>query len=270
MRAYRIAYDGHPYRGFQRQPDVSTVEDAIFDALRELGVLEAGAEKPPGYSAAGRTDAGVSARCQTIALEAPEWLTPAALNGGLPATTRAWAMADVAADFHATHDAIEREYTYYLPAAGLDSDRVEAALSVLAGRQDFHNLTSDDGRTVRDLSTDLHADSDHLVITLRAGGFPRQLVRRAVSLAAAVGRGERSLDDVETLLGPDSVDGPDGVGPAPPEPLLLSYVTYEGITFVGDGEAIESARTVFSERHRSLAARVRVAATLGRLGDERV
>ena len=57
MRAYRVAYDGRPYHGFQRQPDVPTVEDAVFDALRELDVLAPDAAKPEGYAAAGRSRA---------------------------------------------------------------------------------------------------------------------------------------------------------------------------------------------------------------------
>jgi len=39
LRAFRVAYDGTGYHGFQRQPDVPTVEDTIFDALRALEVL---------------------------------------------------------------------------------------------------------------------------------------------------------------------------------------------------------------------------------------
>ncbi|MFC6730557.1 tRNA pseudouridine(38-40) synthase TruA, partial [Natronoarchaeum mannanilyticum] len=73
MRAYRIAYDGQPYRGFQRQPDVPTVEGEILDALDALSVLD-DREVPEGYAAAGRTDAGVSALAQTVAFEAPDWL----------------------------------------------------------------------------------------------------------------------------------------------------------------------------------------------------
>src|SRR6056297_3366826 len=115
-RAFRIAYDGTDYYGYQRQPDVPTVEDAIFDALRALEVLAPDADKPDGYAAAGRTDAGVSALAQTIALEAPDWLAPRALNGRLPADIRAWAAADAPDGFHATHHATRRAYTYHLYA----------------------------------------------------------------------------------------------------------------------------------------------------------
>ncbi|ERH00453.1 MAG: hypothetical protein J07HN6_02073 [Halonotius sp. J07HN6] len=39
MRAFRLAYDGRPFYGFQRQPSVPTVEGALFDALRALSVI---------------------------------------------------------------------------------------------------------------------------------------------------------------------------------------------------------------------------------------
>jgi hypothetical protein len=57
VRAFRLAYDGSGYRGFQRQPHGETVEDELFAALRELGVAFEGGS-PVGYAAAGRTDAG--------------------------------------------------------------------------------------------------------------------------------------------------------------------------------------------------------------------
>jgi acetyltransferase len=60
-RAFRVAYDGRPFHGFQRQPDVPTVEDTLFDALRAADLLAADANRPSGYAAAGRTDAGASA-----------------------------------------------------------------------------------------------------------------------------------------------------------------------------------------------------------------
>ncbi|PSQ01729.1 tRNA pseudouridine(38-40) synthase TruA, partial [Halobacteriales archaeon QS_5_70_17] len=85
MRAYRVAYDGTTFRGFQRQPDVPTVEGALFGALAALGVYDPDEHRPEGYAAAGRTDAGVSATAQTVALAAPDWLTPRALNAELPA-----------------------------------------------------------------------------------------------------------------------------------------------------------------------------------------
>ncbi|MFC7114236.1 tRNA pseudouridine(38-40) synthase TruA [Natronoarchaeum sp. GCM10025703] len=267
MRAYRIAYDGRPYYGFQRQPDVPTVEDDLFDALRTLDAFSG--EKPPGYAAAGRTDAGVSALAQTIAFEAPGWLSPRAFNSELPAEVRAWASASTPEGFHATHHATERRYTYHLHAPESDVEMARDALDALSGRHDFHNLTPDADGTVRDLDTELTVDGPFVVLTLTASGFCRQLVRRVVSLVASVAAGERPLSDVERVLDEEPLDGPDGVAPAPAQALVLTDVSYAGSEAVPDGlsldvdaDAVESARTVFEATRIEQATGARVAGHL--------
>jgi tRNA pseudouridine38-40 synthase len=259
LRAFRLAYDGRPFYGFQRQPDVPTVEDTLFDAIRALGL---GAGKPPGYAAAGRTDARVSALAQTVAFRCPPWCSPAALNSQLPGEVRAWARADVAPAFHATHDAVRREYTYDLYAPRSDDDRISAALAALAGEHDFHNFTPDSHNTVRTLSTAVVRDGDFLVLRFEAGGFVRQQVRRLVSLVERVGDGA-PLAAVDRALAPGTLEGEDGIPPAAPEPLVLTGVDYPGVSFAVDEEAAASARTVFDQRavdarvHARVAGRIR-------------
>ena len=264
MRAYRLAYDGTSYRGFQRQPHGETVEDAVLGALRGLGVLGEGTDTPPGYAAAGRTDAGVSALAQTVAFEAPDWLTPRALNGELPPDVRAWASADVPREFHATHDARSRTYSYHLHAPDADERLARAACDRLSGEHDFHNLTGDDEGTVRHLRASATRDGPLLVCHFRAGGFPRGFVRRAVTLVEAVATGGHPLEFVDRVLGPDPLEGPDGVGAAAPEPLVLLSVSYPGLRFVVDERAAQSARDAFGERRASASARARA---MGLLAD---
>jgi tRNA pseudouridine38-40 synthase len=265
MRAYRIAYDGQPFHGFQRQPDVDTVEDRLIAALTALGVTDG--EVPPGYAAAGRTDAGVSARAQTVAFEAPEWLTPRAFNSELPETVRAWAHADAPEDFHATHHATEREYTYFLYAGEKREDLARQALDRLAGDHDFHNLTPDDTGTERDLATNLDREGPFFVVRFRAGGFPRQFVRRAVELVAEIAGGNRDLAVLDRVLSPEKLSGPDGIAPAPPAPLVMTGVSYTNIEFITETEAAEDTQRRFEESHRQRAAAARVAATLSRVGN---
>ena len=254
-RAFRVAYDGRPYRGFQRQPDVTTVEGELFGALRRLDVFSG--ERPPGYAAAGRTDAGVSARAQTVAFDAPEWLTPHALNGDLPDPIQAWAHADAPADFHATHDANWREYRYLWFAPEVDEDRAARALSRLAGEHDFHNLSPDDEHTARDLDASIEREGEFLVVTVRAGGFCRELVRRVVSLVQEVTE-SGEFDRIETLLGDEPVDGPEGVPPADPHPLVLHDVDYD-LEFAVDEDAAARARTTFRALHDDRLSLARVA-----------
>ncbi len=263
MRAFRIAYDGRPYHGFQRQPDVVTVEDAILDALRGLNML-AEADTPPGYAAAGRTDAGVSALAQTVAFECPDWLSPAALTSELPDAICAWASADAPEEFHATHHASARTYVYYLHAPDADCSAVRAALDRLSGEHDFHNLTPDETGTHRDLSATLSGEGPILELSFRAGGFPRQLVRRLVSLVAELARGEAGMDRINRVLGADSLSGPEGVGPAPPYPLVLQAVEYPGLSFESDADAAPSAHQSFKSRQYEHAIRARVA---GKIAD---
>jgi tRNA pseudouridine38-40 synthase len=261
-RAYRLAYDGADYHGFQRQPDVPTVSNAILSALRDLDVLAAEADVPHGYAAAGRTDAGVSAAAQTVAFDAPDWLTPAALNAGLPADVRAWAAADVAPDFHATHDATAREYVYHLHAPDADPSLARQAAEALSGRHDFQDLTPDADGTERDLTADIETSPPFLVLSARAGGFPRHLVRRLVTVVQRVATGEAGPGLVDEVLGPEPLDGPAGIPPAPPEPLVLADVTYPATSFDIDAEATASAREIFEARRRSAATATRVYAAL--------
>jgi tRNA pseudouridine38-40 synthase len=290
VRAFRIAYDGRPFHGYQRQPSVPTVEGTLFEALGALDVSDPAGDDtrdpPPGYAAAGRTDAGVSALAQTVGFEAPDWCSPAALNSELPASVRAWAAADVPADFHATHDAVSRTYVYYLyapatatdsecgsetatgtdsepvgragPGGSVDDERARRAAAALAGRNDYHNLTPDDEGTVRDLAIDLERDGPFLVVTVEAGGFARELVRRLVSVIRAVGAGESDLAHVDRLLDPTPVDGPDGVPPAPAPPLVLVDVSYPEVAFSADAAAVASARAAFGDRRREARVAARV------------
>lgn len=250
MRAFRLAYDGRPFHGFQRQPRVPTVEGALLEALAELDVTDDPTAVPENYAAAGRTDAGVSARAQTVAFEAPDWLGSAALSGALPATVRAWADTEVPDDFHATHDATRRAYVYHLhaPTDRTDDAAVRGVADRLSGRHDFHNLTPDETGTERDLSLAVERDGEFLVVSAAADGFARQLVRRIASVLAAAGRGECDAAWLARLLASAPVDGPDGVGPAPPEPLVLADVRYEGVAFVVDDEAAASAREALGAR----------------------
>ena len=268
MRAYRVAYDGRPYHGFQRQPDVDTVEGRLRSALVRLGVCERGDGLPEGYAAAGRTDAGVSARAQTVAFDAPAWLSPTAFNGELPEDIRVWASADVPAEFHATHDATERAYTYYLYAppdgdhpghSPVDDGRWADAVDALAGTHDFHNLTSDDTGTERTVDIDWARDGQFLVARFTAGGFCRQLVRRLVSLAGAVADGSAPLSKVDRVLSPAPVSGPDGVPPAPPEPLVLADVSYPDVTFSRDEDAAADAGRAFENCRANARTTARVA-----------
>jgi tRNA pseudouridine38-40 synthase len=72
-----------------------------------------------------------------------------------------------------------------------------------------------------------------------------------------VATGERTLASVDRVLGPDPLDGPDGVAAAPPGPLVLLSVAYPDLRFVVDERASASAREVFGARRTAASARAR-------------
>ena len=221
-RAFRIAYDGRAFHGFQRQPDVSTVEGELFAAFAALGI-----DEPIAYAAAGRTDAGVSALAQTIACSCPDWLTPAALTAALPPSIQAWAMADVPAQFHARYDAQYRTYRYFLHRPDIDAAAATTVATAVTGTHDFVNLCAESVDTTRAITTtDVTIDGSWCIITITAPGFLRQQVRRIAALVDLVGTGQRSVDELECIIDGNGLPGGAAIPSAPPEPLVLLDVSY--------------------------------------------
>jgi tRNA pseudouridine38-40 synthase len=105
-----LAYDGTPYRGWQIQPNLPTVQGLLSDAIhRTTGerVLPQGS---------GRTDAGVHALAQvasfSLAAPIPAANLHRALNRCLPPSVRVLAVEAVPPDFHARHSALGKTYEY--------------------------------------------------------------------------------------------------------------------------------------------------------------
>ena len=105
-----LAYDGTPYRGWQIQPNLPTVQGLLSDAIhRTTGerVLPQGS---------GRTDAGVHALAQvasfSLAAPIPAANLLRALNRCLPPSIRVLAVEAVPPAFHARHSALRKTYEY--------------------------------------------------------------------------------------------------------------------------------------------------------------
>jgi tRNA pseudouridine38-40 synthase len=117
-----LAYDGTPYRGWQVQPGLPTVQGLLAAAIeRTVGerVLPQGS---------GRTDAGVHALAQVasfaLAAAIPAANLHRALNRCLPPSIRILSVEEVAPQFHARHSAIGKTYEYRIfPLRGEGSAR---------------------------------------------------------------------------------------------------------------------------------------------------
>jgi tRNA pseudouridine38-40 synthase len=213
--ALRVAYDGGCFRGFQRQPGLPTVEGALLEALRTLGISTR-------LEVAARTDAGVHALAQVVSFPARADLEPAALRSAVNAATpdglvclEAWR---VDASFHARASATSRTYVYLVgmpPPAGLerfawtlpdergfpgvhpetlDAAAVAEALSAAVGEHDFSGFArpGEQRGTVRTLvrAEVLAATWAPLwAVVLEGRGFLRAQVRNLVGTAVAAGLG---------------------------------------------------------------------------------
>src|SRR5512138_3704113 len=224
--AVEIAYAGTRFRGFQRQPGLPTVQDALEAALASVGV------RAP-LAAAARTDAGVHALAQVVSFAARAALDPEALrrglNAALPEGILARAVHRVAPSFHARNSAVARTYVYLvgapppdgllpyawtLPderafpgveASRLDAAAVREALAHAVGTHDFAGFArpGEQRGTVRTLVraevvsatwAPLHA------VVLEGRGFLRAMVRNLVGTAVAAGLGVAPPAVVRDLL----------------------------------------------------------------------
>jgi tRNA pseudouridine38-40 synthase len=135
--ALLLAYEGRAFRGWQKQPGMETVQEAVEEALRAL------LGRRTAVHGASRTDAGVHALGQVASFRSGRGDEPGGLQ--LPGTVRLlrWARADPS--FHARASSIGKKYRYdlrhFVPGSA-DWQRARAALRGLDGVQHLSGLCS--------------------------------------------------------------------------------------------------------------------------------
>ena len=238
-----VAYDGTGYHGFQRQsPEHEpTIQGEIERALVKL-------EQPNvSVMGSGRTDAGVHAVGQVIALDA-EWRhgTPAlqrALNAALPGDISVQSLTEAAPDFHPRYGAVSREYVYTICNAPvrhplwrlyalhvvepLDVQAMEASAATLIGEHDFaaFGLPTVGQVTVRRMMrAECRAEPPFVRVELEANGFLYRMVRSIVGTLKLAGAGELSPAEFGEIVA--SVDRSRAGTTAPANGLCLIEVMY--------------------------------------------
>jgi tRNA pseudouridine38-40 synthase len=237
-----VQYDGTDYAGFQVQPDVPTVQEELERALAKVLQHEVH------LVAAGRTDAGVHATGQVIAIETdnpiPAWQLVRAANDVLPPAVGVVEAEEVAPDFHPRYDAVAKLYCYrilnrpigspficryawHVPG-GLDDEAMNAGAACLLGTHDFSAFQAAGSSThsqVRRLERlDCERVGEILEIRAMADGFLYMMVRNIVGTLVEVGQARRMPAAMEKILmsRDRSLAGPT----APPQGLCLVRVDY--------------------------------------------
>ena len=244
-----LRYNGAAYCGWQRQPDMPTVQQTLE---RSLTVL---LRQPVEVTGAGRTDTGVNAAyyvahfdCAAPVAE-PE-RTVYKLNFLLPDDISVARMTPVADGAHARFDAREREYRYYIETrknpftrhatwqyyVPLDVARMNEAAEALLGEQDFTSfakLNSNNKTNIcRVVAARWSEGHGRLCFTIRADRFLRNMVRAVVGTLLNVGRGKLTAEDFRSVIAGRnrSLAG----SSAPPQGLFLSRVTYPETIYIAD------------------------------------
>ena len=192
--ALLLAYDGAAFRGWQKQPGMSTVQGALEDALRAmLGRRYA-------VHGASRTDAGVHALGQVASLQSGRGPDFDRLQ--LPPGLRLRRFGIAPRSFHARSSAIGKRYRYRFDAfvrGAPDWDRARAAMQGLDGLPQLSGLGSPatDRRPAPPL-TDWTL-SDDGVLEVRATAFRKHQVRNLAGHLAAVALGLAAPESLRDL-----------------------------------------------------------------------
>ncbi len=244
MQRYRIdvAYHGGRFHGWQRQPNVRTVQGEL--ELWLARILESG--QPVSVTGAGRTDAGVHAEGMVAHFDID---TPIdtdnlvhRLNSALDDDVVAKSIAPVAPDFHARYSAVSKTYCYRLRTVpspfgrdriwqlhhDLDMNRLTDAAGQIIGRHDFAGFCRAESRKPNTVCIILESGwvirNDCLEYWIKGDRFLHEMVRLIVGTMVDIGRGLLNADHIADIL--KSGDVRLCGQAAPPHGLTLATVEY--------------------------------------------
>lgn len=215
-----IEYDGTNYSGWQIQPNASSIQQEIENA-----VLRITGQKCH-LNGSGRTDAGVHARGQ-VANFKTESRVPAerfayAINSMLPRDIVIKDSCEVDLDFHARFSAVGKKYSYQIlnsqfPSAlmrnyayhinygeKLDLGKMKAAASLFLGEHDFFGFMAtgskvkDTIRTIYEIS--IKNENDSIQILYHGNGFLYNMVRIITGTLLNAAIGKISVSDIPEII----------------------------------------------------------------------
>ncbi|WP_369790116.1 tRNA pseudouridine(38-40) synthase TruA [Rouxiella sp. WC2420] len=216
--ALGIEYDGSQYYGWQRQQNVSSVQECLEKALSRV------ADTPITVQCAGRTDAGVSATGQVVHFDTPVVRKDAAwtmgVNTHLPKDIAVRWVSHVADDFHARFTATARRYRYviynhrYRPGIlshgithvhmPLDVEKMQRAGQCLLGENDFTSFRAVQCQSRTPWRFMIHLNvsrfGHYVVVDIKANAFVHHMVRNIVGSLVEVGAGNQPESWMAELL----------------------------------------------------------------------
>ncbi|XP_050204803.1 uncharacterized protein LOC126654837 isoform X2 [Mercurialis annua] len=276
--ALKLMYFGQRFYGFSSEGQMDpTVESEIFKALERTRLL-VGDKKEIQYSRCGRTDKGVSAVGQVIALflrskvkgvgainkvlgetayeehndEEIDYVR--VLNRVLPNDIRIIGWCPVPHDFSARFSCLSREYKYFFWSDNLNLLAMESAGKKFIGEHDFRNFCKMDAINVHNYRRKvtsfeispccIRSEGNQLyAINIRGSAFLWHQVRCMVAVLFMVGQGLESPDVIDVLLDTDRTPRKPQYCMAPEVPLVLHSCEFQGLKFTCSTDAGQALRT---------------------------
>ena len=239
----RLSYDGTHYHGWQRQPNVLSVQESIEIALEKV------LKRRVSLIGCGRTDAGVHASGYIAHIDIPDALPVsflAKINFALPediAIHRAW---EIERGLHAQFSAINRTYHYHLHTRKspfvrhhstllhdgtekLDWDAMQAAADYLLDHSEYKGcckVPEKHDSTICQISeAQLVRHGEHdWCFQITGNRFLRGMVRLLVAQLINIGTGKDKVADFKARL--QAGERPDHFVYAPAQGLRLYSVRY--------------------------------------------
>lgn len=238
----RVSYDGTAYSGWQIQPNATTVEGTLRQAVCSLF----GADIE--LIGASRTDAGVHA-LGNVAVFDVDTRIPApkiayALNARLPDDIRVWQSIQVEDGWHPRHNDCVKTYEYsiyndtfenpkkrlysHFYYGNLDVDMMREAAAYFIGEHDFSAFCSagsqvaDKVRTI--YSLDVIQNGREIVLRVKGNGFLYNMVRIIAGTLIKAGTGDIRPQDIPGII--ESRDRQLAGPTAPARGLTLVEIDY--------------------------------------------
>lgn len=251
--ALKIGYIGTNFHGFQRQPDLRTVEEELIYHLRKLNYIDD--LKKSRFRIAGRTDAGVHSLGNVISFQSEKDVRVNEINNSLPDDIQILASAPVRYAFKPRY-AQMRQYRYML-FQDLDIDKLRECAEIFKGTHNFTNFTKrfqkTTTRTIDDIKVtkvdledyhkrefpNLHDTLSPIFIDIYGESFLWNMVRKMMRVFVDVAIGKMTLDEVQDLLNPPQDALRANIKVMEAEYLILMDIQYDGIKFRYDDYACE-------------------------------
>ena len=238
---YRIdlSYVGTRYHGWQSQPNATSVQETLEDALGKV------LREKISVTGCGRTDTGVHAEYYVAHFDANAEIddkTTDRINGLLPDDISIFSIAKADENFHARFDAKKRSYKYVITQRKnpflkgfawyvrnpLDLPKMQEAANRLFDYTDFTSFSKlhTDVKTnnCKIYRAEFEKNGDEIIFHISADRFLRNMVRAIVGTLVEVGKGKISVDDFCKII--EMKDRCEAGQSVPAEGLFLTEVEY--------------------------------------------